>query len=187
MSIVLWILAALLAAGVLVFLIPPVRRVLITRHILPVLARALPRMGDTERIALEAGSVWWEAELFSGNPRWSRLVDFRPRKLTDKERAFLDGPVEELCRMTDDWDVIQRGDLSPEVWAHLKKHRFFGMIIPEEYGGLGFSALAHSAVITKLSSRSVTAAVTAMVPNSLGPAELLLHYGTPQQKQHYLP
>ena len=187
MSIALWILVALLLAGVFVFLVPPIRRVLVTRHVLPILARALPRMGDTERIALEAGSVWWEAELFSGHPRWSRLVDFKPRQLTDKERAFLDGPVEELCRMTDDWDVIQKGDLAPEVWAHLKKHRFFGMIIPEEYGGLGFSALMHSAVITKLSSRSVTAAVTAMVPNSLGPAELLLHYGTPQQKQHYLP
>jgi acyl-CoA dehydrogenase len=187
MSPLLWVLVVLLVAGVLVFLVPPIRRALITRQLLPILARALPRMGETERIALEAGSVWWEAELFSGRPRWQRLLDFRSRRLTDKERAFLDGPVEEVCRMTDDWDVTQRGDLPPEVWTHLKKHRFFGMIIPEEYGGLGFSALAHSEVITKLSSRSVTAAVTAMVPNSLGPAELLLHYGTQQQKQHYLP
>jgi len=171
----------------LVFLVPAIRRPVLTRWLMPVLAGALPRMGETERIALEAGTVWWEAELFSGHPRWRKLLDFHPRKLTERERAFLDGPVNELCRMVNEWDVIQRGDLPGEAWEHLKKHRFFGMIIPEEYGGLGFSALAHSAVITRLSSRSVTAAVTAMVPNSLGPAELLLHYGTDQQKRHYLP
>jgi acyl-CoA dehydrogenase len=172
---------------VLVFLVPAIRRPLLTRWIMPILAGTLPRMGETERIALEAGTVWWEAELFSGKPRWRKLLDFQSKKLTERERAFLDGPVHELCRMVNEWDVIQRGDLPGEAWEHLKKHRFFGMIIPQEYGGLGFSALAHSAVITRLSSRSVTAAVTAMVPNSLGPAELLLHYGTDQQKRHYLP
>ena len=181
------ILLYILIALAIVFAVPAIRRALITRFIMPVLGKSLPRMGETERIALEAGTVWWDAELFSGRPRWKKLLEFKPKPLTPKERAFLDGPVEELCRMIDDWDVIQRGDLSPEAWAHLKKHRFFGMIIPEEYGGLGFSALAHSQVITKLSSRSVTAAVTAMVPNSLGPAELILHYGTDAQKKYYLP
>ena len=176
-----------LIALAIVFAVPAIRRALVTRWIMPILAGTLPRMGDTERIALEAGTVWWDAELFSGRPRWKKLLEFKPKPLTPKERAFLDGPVEELCRMVQDWDVVQKGDLSPEAWAHLKKHRFFGMIIPESYGGLGFSALAHSAVITKISSRSVTAAVTAMVPNSLGPAELLLHYGTEAQKNYYLP
>ncbi len=183
---VLWIALAVLVL-LLVLAVPPVRRNLLTRWIMPLVAGALPRMGDTERIALEAGSVWWDAELFSGRPDWKRLLDFRPKGLSDRERAFVAGPVEELCRMTSEWEVIKGHDLPPEVWAFLKKHRFLGMIIPEEYDGLGFSAAAHSAVITKLSSRSVTASVTAMVPNSLGPAELLLHYGTDEQKSHYLP
>ncbi len=182
----LWILMGLIALGI-VFTFPPVRRLLVTRWIMPILAGTLPRMGETERIALEAGTVWWEAELFSGHPRWKKLMEAPKPTLTDREQAFLDGPVNELCRMVDDWDVIQSGDLPPAAWEFLKKNRFFGMIIPQEYGGLGFSALAHSAVITRLSSRSVTAAVTAMVPNSLGPAELLLHYGTEIQKRHYLP
>ena len=181
-----WILIGLIAV-VAIFVVPPLRRLLVTRWIMPILAGALPRMGETERIALEAGTVWWEAELFSGHPRWKKLLQEPKPALSDRERAFLDGPVTELCRMIDDWDVVQRGDLSPAAWEFLKKHRFFGMIIPQEFGGLGFSALAHSAVITRLSSRSVTAAVTAMVPNSLGPAELLLHYGTDTQKRHYLP
>jgi acyl-CoA dehydrogenase len=184
---VLAVLVLVLAVLVLVFAVPPIRRSLVTRWIMPLVGSTLPRMGDTERIALEAGTVWWDAELFSGRPAWRKLLEFRPKGLTEAERAFLSGPVEALCRMVDEWDVIQRRDLPPEAWEFLKKHRFFGMIIPAEYGGLGFSAAAHSAVITKLSSRSVTAAVTAMVPNSLGPAELLLQYGTEEQKRHYLP
>ncbi len=170
-----------------VLLVPPIRRVVLTRWLMPLLSGVIPRMSETERIALEAGTVWWDAELFSGNPRWSRLLSFPPMKLTEEEQAFLDGQTEELCRLVDEWDVNRRGDLSPEAWAFLKKERFFGMIIPKEYGGLGFSAAAHSAVITKISSRCVTASVTAMIPNSLGPAELLLHYGTDEQKRHYLP
>jgi acyl-CoA dehydrogenase len=181
------IVLGIVVLALLILVVRPLRRNLITRWVMPMVAGALPRMGETERIALEAGSVGWEAELFSGRPEWSRLLSFRAKGLTDKERAFLAGPVEELCRMTGEWDVMKRRDLSPETWEFLKKHRFFGMIIPEEYDGLGFSALAHSAVITKISSRSVTAAVTAMVPNSLGPAELLLHYGTDEQKRYYLP
>ena len=171
----------------LVFGVPAMRRWLVTRWLMRPVGAMLPRMGDTERIALEAGTVWWDGDLFSGNPDWRKLLDFKVRRLSDRERAFLDGPVQELCTMLDEWTIGQAGDLSPEVWDFIKRHRFFGMIIPEEYGGLGFSAIAHSAVVTKLASRSVTAAVTVMVPNSLGPAELLLHYGTEEQKRSYLP
>ena len=166
---------------------PPLRRHLVSRFVMPVFAKVLPRLGETERIALEAGSVWWDGDLFSGMPNWNKLLDFNVPPLSAEERAFLDGPVEELCRRLDDWDIYQRRDLPPEIWDFIKRERFFGMIIPKEYGGLGFSALAHSRVVTRLSSRSVTAAVTVMVPNSLGPGELLIHYGTAEQKQRYLP
>jgi acyl-CoA dehydrogenase len=171
----------------LVFGLRPLRLLLVSRPLMPFFGKLLPRLGETERVALEAGTVWWDGDLFSGRPDWRRLLAFEVRGLSESEQAFLDGPVEELCRTIDDWDVTQRGDLPPEVWELLKRERFFGMIIPEEYGGLGFSAAAHSAVVVKLASRSVTAAVTVMVPNSLGPAELLLHYGTDEQKRHYLP
>ncbi len=177
----------LLIVVAVVLAVPPIRRAVLTRFLMPILSGVIPRMSETERIALEAGTVWWDAELFSGRPDWSRLLSFKPKPLTDDERAFLAGPTEELCRLVDEWDVNRRGDLSPEAWAFLKKEGFFGIIIPKEYGGLGFSAAAHSAIITKISSRSVTASVTVMVPNSLGPAELLLHYGTDEQKRHYLP
>ncbi len=167
--------------------VPSYRRNVLTRQILPRIAPILPKMSDTERIAIEAGTVWWESEFFSGDPDWRSLLNFHPHVLSPKERAFVDGPVEEVCQMVSDWETNRSGDLSKEVWDFLKKEGFLGMIIPEEYGGLGFSAAAHSAVITKLSSRSVALSVTAMVPNSLGPAELLLHYGTEEQKDHYLP
>jgi acyl-CoA dehydrogenase len=179
-SVILWALGAL-------FGIRAIRRRVVSPMLMKILAGALPRMGETERIALEAGTVWWDGELFSGAPRWRRLLDFKPKPLSERERAFLSGPAEELCRMITDWGVQKRQDLPAEAWEFLKRNRFFGMIIPEEYGGLGFSAQAHSAVVTKLASRSVTAAVTVMVPNSLGPAELLLHYGTDEQKKHFLP
>ena len=150
--------------------------------------RSLPAMSDTERSAMEAGNVWWDAELFQGNPNWSMLLDTPQAELSDEEQAFLDGPVEELCSMLDDWDIThKRNDLPPEVWSYIKSNRFFGMIIPKAYGGLEFSAYAHSQVIQKISSRSTTAAVTVMVPNSLGPAELLLSYGTDEQKKQLLP
>ncbi|MEE8143280.1 MAG: acyl-CoA dehydrogenase, partial [Planctomycetota bacterium] len=170
-----------------VFGLPFLRRRLVSSSLMKVLSGVMPSMSETERIALEAGTVWWDGELFSGNPDWQKLMDFRPSPLSERERAFLDGPVTELCEMIDDWQVQQSGDLAPEVWDFLKKNRFFGMIIPEDYGGHGFSALAHSAVVTKIATRSVPAAVTVMVPNSLGPAELILHYGTEQQQQQYLP
>ena len=136
---------------------------------------ALPHLSDTEREAIEAGDVWWDADLFAGNPDWDKLLAFAPAKLSDEEQQFLAGPVEELCGMLDDWKINwELRDLPPEVWDYLKAHKFFAMIIPKEYGGLGFSAYAHSEVIRKLSSRSLSAAVTAMVPNSLGPGELLM-------------
>ena len=163
------------------------RRRLVSSRAMPIVARLLPRLGATERVALKAGTVWWDGDLFSGQPDWRKLLAFSPRRLSPAERAFLDGPVEKLCEMLDDWEIQQAGDLPLEVWEFLKQQRFFGMIIPEEHGGLGFSAIAHSAVVTKIASRSITAAVTVMVPNSLGPAELLLHYGTDAQKRHYLP
>ena len=157
----------------------------------PMLARTrevLPPMSQTERDAIEAGTVWWEAELFGGDPQWHKLLRTPVPSLASEEQAFIDGPVEELCRMLDDWEITHElNDLPPAVWAFLKRHRLFGMIIPKEFGGLGFSALAHSSVVMKLASRSVSGAVTVMVPNSLGPAELLLHYGTEAQKRHYLP
>jgi acyl-CoA dehydrogenase len=170
-----------------IFGVAAIRRPLISAPIMRLVRGILPTMGDTERIALEAGTVWWDGDLFSGKPDWRKLLDFQCQALSERERAFLDGPVEELCRMLDDWQINQDRDLSPDVWDFLKKERFFGMIVPEEYGGLGFSAIGHSAVVVKVSSRSVTTAVTVMVPNSLGPAELLLHYGTDEQKNHYLP
>ncbi|HED64574.1 MAG TPA: acyl-CoA dehydrogenase [Planctomycetes bacterium] len=165
----------------------PLRQAFVTRHLLPLIKPILPRMSETERIAIEAGTVWWEAEFFTGAPNWNRLHGISPAKLTDEEQAFLDGPCERVCQMVTDWETNRAGDLPGEVWELLKHEGFFGMIIPKEYGGLGFSAVAHSAVVAKLSSRSVPLCVTVMVPNSLGPAELLLHYGTKEQKDHYLP
>jgi acyl-CoA dehydrogenase len=168
--------------------IPLVRQQLFMAPLLALYRRHLPTMSATEREALEAGTVWWEAELFSGHPHWERLRDLPPARLSEKEQAFLDGPVEALCQMLNDWEITYKWrDLPPKVWEFIKSKGFLGMIIPEQYGGLGFSAQAHSAVIAKISSRSGSAAVTVMVPNSLGPAELLLHYGTETQKNYYLP
>jgi acyl-CoA dehydrogenase len=148
----------------------------------------LPSLSATEREAIEAGDVWWDADLFSGNPDWAKLLATPPAVLSAEEQAFLDGPVEELCGMLDDWKITwELRDLPPEVWEFLKTHKFFAMIIPKSYGGLGFSAYAHSEVIRKLSTRSITAAVTAMVPNSLGPGELLLQFGTKAQQDYWLP
>lgn len=172
---------------VIVLVVPAIRRVIISGPVMNIVKAGLPTMGDTERIALEAGTVGWDGELFSGKPDWSKLLDFKIAPLSEEEQAFLDGPTEQLCDMLDDWQIIQKRDLPPEIWQYLKDKGFFGMIIPKKFGGLGFSAHAHSAVVTKLSSRSVTAAVTVMVPNSLGPGELLVHYGTEEQKNHYLP
>jgi len=164
------------------------RREQVTRRFIDVYRRMLPSMSRTEQDALEAGGIWWDGELFSGMPDWRKLLRLPPPQLTPEEQAFLDGPVEELCRMLDDWQITHELlDMPPEIWQFLKEQKFFAMIIPQSYGGLGFSALACSMVLTKVSSRNATASSTIGVPNSLGPAELLLHYGTDEQKQYWLP
>ncbi len=164
------------------------RRDFITKPIFSWARGVLPSMSATEREALEAGDVWWDAELFTGNPDWTKLLAVPQATLTEEERAFLDGEVEELCRMLDDWKINwEWRDLPREVWDFVKRKKFFGMIIPKEFGGLGFSPYAHSEVVRKLSSRSIAAAVTVMVPNSLGPGELLMRFGTREQQERWLP
>ena len=172
----------------LVLAIPVVRRFLVTNHILKLFRKMLPQISQTEQEALDAGTVWWEGDLFSGKPAWKKMLAYPKPTLTAEEQAFLDGPVEQLCAMLDEWKITHElKDLPPEVWQFIKEKGFFSLIIPKQYGGYGFSALAHSEGVMKIGSRSGTAAVTVMVPNSLGPAELLLHYGTEQQKEYYLP
>ena len=166
----------------------PLRRALVTDHLLAWFRKVLPPISETERVAIEAGNTWWDADLFTGRPDWKKLLATPAASLSDEEQAFLDGPVEEFCKSLDDWQITHElTDLPPAAWEQIRKHRFFGMIIPKEYGGLGFSALAHSTVVMKIGTRSTSAAVTVMVPNSLGPGELLVHYGTEEQKQYYLP
>ena len=165
-----------------------VRKQLLTRPLLGLFRNIKPRLSATEQAALEAGGVWWERDLFSGRPDWDKLLQLPPASLSAEEQAFMDGPVDELCTMLDDWDIThKRQDLSPQAWEFIKSKGFFALIIPKQYGGLEFSALANSSLIAKLAARSLTAAVTVMVPNSLGPAELLLHYGTDEQRDYYLP
>jgi acyl-CoA dehydrogenase len=182
-----------IAASVPVFLLAllnlrALRVRLITRPFLKAYLRMLPTMSSTEREALEAGTVWWDGELFTGGPDWKKLMSASAPALRADERAFLDGPCERLCEMLDDWDIThRRGDLPPEVWDFIKSSGFFAMIIPKRFGGLEFSAYGHSCVLAKISSRCATASSTIAVPNSLGPAELLLHYGTTEQKDYYLP
>jgi acyl-CoA dehydrogenase len=183
-----WILLVVLGAVALLLVVPPLRRALVTGPLFALFKRILPAMSQTEKEALEAGTVWWEGELFSGRPRWEKMLAYPQPRLTAEEQRFLDNECEELCRLADDWETTQvHQDLSPQAWQYVKDKGFLGMIIPKKYGGLEFSAYAHSQVITKLSTRSSAAAVSVMVPNSLGPAELLLHYGTEEQKSHYLP
>jgi acyl-CoA dehydrogenase len=166
----------------------PLRKALISRPFLRTYLRMLPTMSSTEREALEAGGVWWDGELFTGKPDWDRLLKTRPPRLTTEEQAFLDGPVEQLCAMVDDFDVThRRADLSPEAWEFIKRNRFWAMIIPKRYGGLEFGRYAQSSILVKLCSRSIVLGTTVGVPNSLGPGELLVHYGTEEQKDYYLP
>ncbi|WP_411832847.1 acyl-CoA dehydrogenase [Pseudoxanthomonas mexicana] len=180
--------AILLAIATLPVLLPFLRKPLITAPMLKVFRKVLPPLSKTERIALETGSVGFEGELFTGDPDWQKLLDYPKPQLTAEEQAFLDGPVEELCRMVNDWEITHvHADLPPELWDFIKKNRFFGMIIPKQYGGLGFSALAHHKVIQKIASISSVVSSTVGVPNSLGPGELLVHYGTQEQKDYYLP
>ncbi|MEM9304117.1 MAG: acyl-CoA dehydrogenase [Pseudomonadota bacterium] len=166
----------------------PWRQQYLTKPVLGMYRKMVPKLSETEEVALHAGTVGWEGELFAGKPDFKRLLAQPEPELTAEERAFLDGPCETVCGMVDDWEVTHElADLNPETWRYLKDERFFGMIIPREYGGLGFSARAHSAVLQKLSGKSATLSSTVAVPNSLGPAELILHYGTDEQKNHYLP
>lgn len=182
------IMAGLVAVVAAFTLLPMLRKPLLTAPLLKFYMRLLPPLSDTERTALESGTVGFEGELFSGKPDWKQLLDLPRPLLTAEEQAYLDGPCETLCRMTDDWEINHvRADLPPEIWQYMKDHKFFGLNIPVEYGGLGFSALMNHKVIQKLASLSTVVSSTVGVPNSLGPAELLMHYGTEAQKQHYLP
>lgn len=172
----------------LIFLLTPIRRNLLSRPAISVMRKILPKISETERSALDAGVMWVEGDLFSGKPNFNKVIkENKYPTLTAEEQAFMDGPVEQVCNMVDDWAFWQTREMPPEAWDFLKKNKFLGMIIPKEYGGLGFSAYAHAAVIEKLTSRSIPMAVTVMVPNSLGPAELLMHYGTDEQKKKLLP
>jgi acyl-CoA dehydrogenase len=182
----IWIVFGVL---VLVLSVPQLRRLLLTTWIVQGIRslKLLPSISETEQAAIEAGTIWVEREFFSGRPNWQRLLQASYPELTPEAQAFLDGPVEQVCHMASDWEIYNRRDLPPELWRYLKQERFFGLLIPQEYGGLGFSHLAYSAVMTKLASRSFTHTATVGVTNSLGPAKLLLYYGTPTQKQHYLP
>ncbi len=166
----------------------PWRQQYLTAPVLKVYRKLAPKLSTTEKVALEAGTVGWEGELFAGKPNFAELLAQPKAELSAEERAFLDGPVETLCSMIEDWEVNHvRADLPPEAWQYIKDQRFFGMIIPKSYGGLEFSAYAHSAVVQKLSAKNAVLGSTVSVPNSLGPAELLLHYGTEEQKNYYLP
>lgn len=185
-SLLWWIPVIALAV---VFLIKKVRVQLITKPLFAMLKAKglLPKISDTEKTALRAGDVWVEGELFSGKPDFEKIFANPYPKLSDEEQSFIDHEVNAVCAMTSDWEVFESRDLPSEVWDYIKEKKFFGMIIPKEHGGLGFSAYGHSCVIEKLASHSQVLAITVMVPNSLGPAELLLHYGTEEQKKHYLP
>jgi acyl-CoA dehydrogenase len=182
------LLGAVFAFFAVPVLVPALRRTLVSEPVFTIFRKVMPPMSQTEREAIEAGTVWWDGELFSGRPDWQKLLSMPSPQLTADEQRFIDEDVEELCAMVTDWETtnIYR-DLPPHVWQFIRDRGFLGMIIPKEQGGLGFSAFAHSEVITKLSTHSGTLAVTVMVPNSLGPGELLLRYGTDAQKAHYLP
>jgi acyl-CoA dehydrogenase len=182
---VLWIIYALIAVPLN---FKPLRRLLFSKPVFRGMRKVMPTISQTEQEALDAGDVWWEAELFSGRPNFKMIQTLPAPKLNADEQAFIDGPVEQFCAMIDDWQITQEAyDLTPDAWEHIKKHKFFGMIIPKKYGGLEYSALAHSEVVMKIASRSGSAAVTVMVPNSLGPGKLLMTYGTKEQKDYYLP
>lgn len=181
----LWFILTIVVAVVLN--VEALRRQLLIEPVFRLLRRSLPAMSSTEQEALEAGTTWWEKDLFSGKPDWEKFEGIGLAQLSEEEQAFIDVEVEALCQLIDDWDVQQRQDLSPETWSYLREHGFFGLIIPKEFGGRAFSPYAQSRVMSKIASRSITAAVTAMVPNSLGPGELLVKYGTEEQKQRWLP
>ncbi len=175
-------------ALIVIFSFSPLRCALLIKPLLAILKKALPTISQTEEIVLEAGDMWWEKNLFRGKPDWKKLHKISLSSLNSDERAFIGAEVEALCGMLEDYKILtEYHNLPSAVWSMLKQSKFFGMVIPKKYGGLGFSALAHSTVVLKIATRSISAAVTVLVPNSLGPAELLLHYGTKEQKDYYLP
>ncbi|WMY73597.1 acyl-CoA dehydrogenase FadE [Buttiauxella selenatireducens] len=183
----IWLLVPL-AIILVPFVFTPMRKSLISAPVFRSFRKVMPPMSRTEKEAIDAGTTWWEGDLFRGKPDWEKLHNYPQPKLTEEEQAFIDGPVEEACRMANDFQIThEMADLPPELWAYLKEHRFFAMIIKKEYGGLEFSAYAQSRVLQKLSGVSGILAITVGVPNSLGPGELLQHYGTEEQKNHYLP
>ena len=164
------------------------RKQKISRKLFKQFRAIMPSMSSTEKDAIEAGTVWWDADLFSGKPDWNKFINIPKPTLTQEEQDFINTHVKTVCNMVDDWKITTQDlDLTPETWDYIKKNKFLGMIIPKEYGGLGFSAFAHSEIMTQLSTRSSALAVSVMVPNSLGPGELLVHYGTQAQKDYYLP
>lgn len=184
-SVIPWILFAFLAVPLN---IRPLRRMLLSKPLMEWFSSVLPAMSSTEKEAIDAGTVWWDGDLFSGRPEWKKLLAVPVSELSDEEKAFIEGPVAELCETLDDWHINNDlNDLPEESWNCIRKNKFFGMIIPKKYGGLEFSPRAQSEVVMKVASRSLAAGVTIMVPNSLGPGELLLKYGTEKQKDYYLP
>jgi acyl-CoA dehydrogenase len=188
MLIAAWIVAALLAIAVVVLGVAPLRRGVLSRPLLGWYRGQLPAMSQTEQEAIDAGTVWWDGDLFSGRPDWAKLLAVPKPALSEEERSFLDNETEQLCAMANDWETTQvYQDLPPHVWQFIKDKGFLGLIIPKRYGGKEFSAYAHSQIVMKIATRCSAAAASVMVPNSLGPAELLLHYGTDEQKNHYLP
>lgn len=183
----LWMLVPVVLI-LLPFNLTPVRKSLFSAPAFRSFRKVMPPMSRTEKEAIDAGTTWWEGDLFRGNPDWQKLHNYPQPTLTAEEQAFIDGPVEEACRMANDFQIThEMADLPPELWAYLKEHRFFAMIIKKEYGGLEFSAYAQARVLQKLAGVSGILAITVGVPNSLGPGELLQHYGTEEQKDHYLP
>ena len=177
-----------LIAVIALFAVKSLRMQFITQPVFHFFKKVLPPLSDTEREAMEAGDVWWEGELFRGNPNWNTLHSYGKPTLTAEEKDFIDNQVMTALTMIDDFDIVHnRKDLPPELWDYFKKEGFFALIIPKKFGGKAFSAYANSTIVSKLASRSVSAAVTVMVPNSLGPGELLTHYGTEEQKERWLP
>ena len=180
-----FLLLILFAIGILI--VPSIRVILFTKPLYKIMRKSLPPIGVTESIALEAGSVWWDAELFQGDPNWKELTELEATELTEEEQSFVDNEVETLCAMVDSHEIQSTHDLPKEVWKYIFDKGFLGLIIPKEFNVKGFSHFAHAIIVGRLSSASQFLGIAVMVPNSLGPGELLLKYGTDEQKQHYLP
>ena len=180
-----FLLLILFAIGILI--VPSIRVTIFTKPLYKIMRKSLPPIGVTESIALEAGSVWWDAELFQGDPNWKELTELEATELTEEEQSFVDNEVETLCAMVDSHEIQSTHDLPKEVWKYIFDKGFLGLIIPKEFNGKGFSHFAHAIIVGRLSSASQFLGIAVMVPNSLGPGELLLKYGTDEQKQHYLP